>query len=184
MMRVLFTAVVVWCVGPLFVGSQGPPSFAPVTELNADETFNSATLTAVERKQILDQVEATSFDIPDSWDKELRVRRISLGQTDGLIVRGTQLLCGGTGNCQTWIFRWSSRQWLNMFARQAPIASKVAFEQRASSGVRNLLVSANISAAEATRILFVFDGKMYRQTECYDVANDGTDERVKTVPCR
>jgi len=43
-------------------------------------------VTAAERKQIIDQVENTSFDAPDSWDTELRVRRISLGQADGLII--------------------------------------------------------------------------------------------------
>src|SRR5262249_37615621 len=74
-------------------------------DLSLDETFLAAKLDAVERKQIIDQVEKTSFDVPDSWESELRVRRVSLGEAEGLIVRGTQLLCGGTGNCETWVFR-------------------------------------------------------------------------------
>jgi hypothetical protein len=53
-------------------------------DLSADETFLAARLTAAERKQIIDQVENTSFDAPDSWDTELRVRRISLGRADAL----------------------------------------------------------------------------------------------------
>ena len=32
-----------------------------------------------------------------SWESELRVRHISLGEAEGLVVRGTQLLCWGNG---------------------------------------------------------------------------------------
>lgn len=108
-------------------------------DLSANETFLAAKLTAAEQIQIVDQVENSSFDVPDSWETELRVRRISLGESDGLIVRGTQLLCGGTGNCQTWLFRRSSGKWLNMFDQKAPIASGFGFEQEATRASRTFL---------------------------------------------
>lgn len=153
-------------------------------DLSADETFSADKLTAAEQKQIIDQVENTSFDAPDSWDTELRVRRISLGQADGLIIRGTRLLCGGTGNCETWVFRRSSGKWLNLFEQEAPIVSGFEFEQEANGGIRNFLVSANTSATEETRTLFKFDGKAYRKSECYEVWVDGAAERVEKVPCK
>jgi hypothetical protein len=137
-------------------------------DLSANETFVAAKLTEAEQKEIVDQVENTSFDVPDSWETELRVRRVSLGESDGLIVRGTQLLCGGTGNCQTWVFRRSPGKWLNMFEQQAPIVSGFGFEQEGSWGIKNFLVSANSSAAKESRILFKFDGKVYRQSQCYE----------------
>src|SRR6185437_8702566 len=114
-------------------------------DLSANETFRAAKLTAAEQEQIINQVENSSFDVSDSWETELRVRRISLGQANGLIIRGTRLLCGGTGNCETWVFRQSSEKWLNMFEQQAPIVSALGFEQEASGGIKNLLVSANTS---------------------------------------
>lgn len=154
-------------------------------DLSADETFLAAKLTPTEQKQIIDQVESTSFDVPDSWGKELRVRRISMGGSDGLLVRGTQLLCGGTGNCETWVFRRSQGKWLNLIGEEAPIVSGFGFEQEASRGIKNFLVSANSSATKGSRILFKFDGKVYRQSECYEVSIDhaGAD-RIEKVPCK
>jgi hypothetical protein len=154
-------------------------------DLGDNETFLAAKLTAAERKQIIDQVEKTSFDVPDSWESELRVRRVSLGEPDGLVIRGTQMLCGGTGNCETWIFRRSQGNWFNLFEQEAPIVSGFGFEQEATGGIKNLFVSANSSAAKESRILFKFDGNFYRQSECYEVSvNGAAPEKIKKVPCK
>src|SRR5882724_6976050 len=96
-------------------GSRSPQKIDWLKDLSANETFPAAKLTAAEQKEIIDQVESTSFDAPDSWETELRVRRVSLGESDGLVIRGTHLLCGGTGNCETWVFRNSQGKWLNLF---------------------------------------------------------------------
>src|SRR5207245_11550014 len=58
-------------------------------DLNDKETFSAARLSRAEEKQILEQVANTSFDSPDSWRSELRVRRLSLGQSEGLVIRAT-----------------------------------------------------------------------------------------------
>ena len=155
-----------------------------LNDLNARETFPAAGLSAAEQTEIIGQVRDTSFDDPDSWESELRVRRISLGEADGLIVRGTRLLCGGTGNCETWVFRHSSGKWLNLFGQEAPIVSGFGFAQEVAGGIKNLLVSANSSAANESRILFKFDGKVYRQNECYEVWVDGAAENIEKVPCK
>ena len=170
--------------------ASSPPSSLPqsidlLKDLNDHETFLAAKLTETERKQIIDQVENTSFDAPDSWATELRVRRVSLGESDGLIIRGTWLLCGGAGNCETWVFRCTPGKWLNMFELEAPIVSGFAFEQKASGGIKNFLVSANSSAAKESRILFKFDGKVYRQSECYDVSIHGASaNKIEKVLCK
>jgi hypothetical protein len=154
-------------------------------ELSDDETFLAAKLTEAEQKQIIDQVEKTSFDAPDSWESELRVRRVSLGESEGLLIRGTRLLCGGTGNCESWVFRRSQRNWINLFDQEAPIASGFAFEDEATGGIKNFLVSANSSTAKESRILFRFDGKFYRQNECYDVSvNAPGADQIQKVPCK
>ena len=174
----------------LSISESAPATGAPQTtdwlkDMSANETFLAAKLTAAEQKQIIDQVGNTSFDAPDSWEAELRVRRVSLGELDGLIIRGTQLLCGGTGNCETWVFRRSPGKWLNMFEREAPIASGFGFEPQASGGIKNFVVSANSSASKESRTLFEFDGKVYRQSECYEVSVDGAAaEKIEKVPCK
>ena len=154
-------------------------------DLTASETFLSASLTPTEQKQILEQVEKTSFDVPDSWESELHVRRVSLGDADGLVIRGTQLLCGGTGNCQTWVFRRSQGNWFNLFGQEAPIISGFGFEGESSQGIRNFFASANSSAAEESRTLYKFDGKFYRPSACFDVfVNANGTAKTETVRCK
>jgi uncharacterized protein YecT (DUF1311 family) len=170
---------------PSAAASNLPRNINWLKDLSDNETFLAAKLSAAERKEIIDQVEKTSFDVPDSWESELRVRRVSLGEAEGLILRGTKLLCGGTGNCETWVFRRSQGNWFNLFAQEAPVVSGVAFEQEATGGIKNLLVSANSSAARESRVLFRFDGKFYRQSECFDISlNGSTPEGVEKVPCK
>jgi hypothetical protein len=153
--------------------------------MSDNETFFGAKLTAAERKEIIDQVEKTSFDVPESWDSELRVHRVSLGETDGLLIRGTQMLCGATGNCERWIFRWSRGIWFNLFEHEAPIISGFGFEQEATGGVKNLFVSENSSAAKESRVLLKFHGKFYRPSECYDISDSGTAaEKAERVSCK
>lgn len=137
------------------------------------ETFEAAKLPSAEADAIFKQVEQTSFDYPESWRLELRVRRISLGDAAGLVVQGTRLLCGGTGNCQTWVFRRSNGRWISMFQRQAPIISSFGFADRSSHGIKDLATLAHASADSSAYSVFAFDGKFYRAAHCYEVSGAG-----------
>jgi hypothetical protein len=112
------------------------------------EVFQSAKLPSAEIDGILGQIEKTSFDYPNSWQAELRVRQTSLGDADGLVVETTKLLCGGTGNCQTWVFRRSNERW-SMFQHQAPITSAFGFSDERSRAIRILATFAHVSAADS-----------------------------------
>lgn len=164
-----------------------PEGIEYLKEWKPAETLAAAKLTAAEKDQIIRQLEQTSFDVPDSWESELRVRRVSLGEAGGLVVRGANLLCGGTGNCETWVFRRVDEKWLNMFEREAPIVSVIGFDRAAASGIKNLLVSANSSAAKESWILWKFDGKFYRASACYDgsLNGDGSGKKkIEKVACK
>ena len=65
--------------------------------LGTADTFAAAKLTKKEVTQLVPVLEQLAYDIPDSWKTELRARRIDLGNTEGLVFEGTNLLCGGTG---------------------------------------------------------------------------------------
>jgi len=153
-----------------------------LTRVGSQDTFASAGLTLADQQQILQQVENTSFDIPDSWLAELRVGRISLGTSAGLMVRGTQLLCGGTGNCQTWLFRRVNGRWLNMFAGQAPVVSRAGLV-RQKAGVRSLITTAHLSAERDQWTQYRFDGRVYRRTECDQVDGRTLGHRAERVVC-
>ncbi|HKW55223.1 MAG TPA: hypothetical protein VJO12_16140 [Stellaceae bacterium] len=49
--------------------------FAAIPPLTDKDSIAAAKLSPTEIKEILDQVEQTSFDTPDSWQTELRDRR-------------------------------------------------------------------------------------------------------------
>ena len=71
-----------------------------------------------------------------------------------------------------------------MFERDAPVVSGFGFEQEASQGIKNLLVSENSSAAAESRTLFRFDGKVYRESQCYEVSIDNGSEKIEKVSCK
>src|SRR5207248_6428917 len=101
----------------------GSPTFSHTQALGPKDTFAAAKLSAKESREIVQGVEQSAYDTPDSWNKELRVRRVELGAAPGIVVQGSNLLCGATGNCQTWIFRKIADKWVSMFAsEQAPVA--------------------------------------------------------------
>src|ERR1043165_9624335 len=91
--------------------------------LSSRDTFQAAALPPAEVKQVVEQVEDSAYDVADDWESELRVRRVDLRASPGLILQGSKLLCGATGNCQTWVFRKAHNKWVVMFAKDdVPIA--------------------------------------------------------------
>src|SRR5689334_12765514 len=50
-----------------------------MTQLQEGDTFRSARLTPSEKEQVFAEIAGISFDTPDSWESELRVRRVILG---------------------------------------------------------------------------------------------------------
>ena len=144
----------------------------------------AAGLPPAEAKQLLDQVEQTSFDTPDSWQAELRLRRLPIGGGGGLVVRGTALLCGGTGNCETWLFRRSNGAWATMFDGEAPVISSFGFGRHISHEIPDLIATAPLSASTSTYLVYVFDGRVYRADTCYEVEVDGAKRSAKKVACK
>jgi hypothetical protein len=128
-----------------------------------DDSFAAAKLSPAESRQILEGVEQSAYDTPDSWQTELRLRRVDLGGSPGIVVQGSSLLCGGTGNCQTWVFRKADGRWMSMMpGDQAPLASGFAFSKNLTHGIRDFSTTANSSATDSKRTTFKFDGRFYR----------------------
>jgi hypothetical protein len=144
--------------------------------LKRTEMLQQSELSISEVKQVLAQVEDTAYDIPESWEKELRVRRVSLASSDGLVLQGTSLLCGATGNCQTWIFRRIGTRWVCLFSSQAPVADGFGFEQQAGYGIRRLVLSSHMSADETDYSVFTYDGRAYSLSQCYRTIRGRTEQ--------
>lgn len=144
---------------PLFASA----AIAQMQSLTPKDTFAAAKLSPKEVHEIEQGVELSAFDTPDSWTRELRVRRIDLGAAPGLLVQGSSLLCGGTGNCQMWVFRKLNGRWLSLFGTQeAPLAESFQLGPGISNGVKNLTIVANTSAEAGKRVTYKFDGKLHR----------------------
>jgi hypothetical protein len=150
---VLFN-VILFCAGQ---------ALAEMQSLGPKDTFVAARLSATEAHEIITGVEPSAYDTPDSWRKELRVRRVDLGGSPGMVVQGTHLLCGGTGNCQIWVFRKAGGKWVSMFgSEQAPIAEGFQLGPAVTHGAKDLTIVANSSAEAGERVTYKFDGSLYR----------------------
>ncbi len=144
----------------------GGTALSQLQTVGPHETFAVAKLSPKDIHEIIEGVQDTAFDVPDSWEKELRVRRVDLGGSrPGLVVRGTQLLCGATGNCQLWIFRRVDNKWMSLFGdHNAPVVESFQLGPSITHGIKDLTVVANLSAGVAKRVRYTFDGKSYRAT--------------------
>ncbi len=122
-------------------------------------------LSAEERRQVLDAVARGAFDTPESWDEELLAARVDLGASPGIILRGTKLLCGGTGNCQLFVIRKANGTWISLFAdEQAPLAESFELGPGVTLGIKDLTVVTNSSAEASQRVTYRFDRQVYRRT--------------------
>lgn len=132
--------------------------------LTAKDTWAAAKFSATEIQQITAAVEDSAFDTPDSWEQELRVRRVNLGATEsGIIAQGTKLLCGGTGNCQIFVLRKTNGKWVSLFGtEQAPVAEGFQLGPAVTHGIKDLIIVANSSAQSSARSTYKFDGTVYR----------------------
>jgi hypothetical protein len=145
----------------LFVSMAWPQMQA----LAPGDTFAAAKLSAEDIRAIIAGVQQSAFDTPDSWEKELRVRRVDLGAGPGLVLRGTNLLCGATGNCQTWVFRSVNSRWASLFPDEAPLAESFQLGPGVTRGMKDFTIMANVSAESGSRIVYKYDGSVYRATK-------------------
>ena len=134
--------------------------------LGPKDTFAAARLSEIDIKQIVAGAEASAYDTPDSWCAELLIRRIDLAGTPGLVVQGSKLLCGATGNCQTWVFRKTGDQWKSLFGGdEAPVVEGFRFGPVSTHRIPDLTVWSNTSAEARQKATYKFDGEQYRRVQ-------------------
>jgi hypothetical protein len=137
-------------------------SFASSKTLGTADTFAAARFTEKEITQLIPVLEELAYDIPDSWNSELRAKRIDLGNSPGVVLEGTNLLCGATGNCQIFVFRKVKDRWISLFQGEAPIGDAFTFGPGTRNGIKDLSVRSNESADTAATVTYRFDGQFYR----------------------
>ena len=117
-------------------------------------------------RQIMRDIEATAYDTPKSWDKELRAETMRLGNAHALIVKGSDMLCGATANCQVWVFRKSDRGWRLLIDRkEALIADGLSFGPKKTRGIQDMHVTTNSSVSSQSSYTCKFDGAVYRAAD-------------------
>ena len=160
--RILYIA---WLL-PL-AASAAPIDFKPFPLPSNADTFVLSGLRSAARREILENVALTAYDRPGSWDAELRVRHERVGAWHVAVVRGTSLLCGATGNCQTWVFRLDGKHWNNVIAAgQAPIVDGLSLTRAGRGKPWHLVTRARISAQESQFAEYRFDGRSFERTRC------------------
>jgi hypothetical protein len=138
-------------------------ALAQMESLGPKDPLAAAHVSAKEIREIIAGVKKSAYDIPKSWSTELRLRRVDLGNGPGIVVQGTSLLCGGTGNCQIWVFRKANVNWVSMFANdQTILAEGFNFGPAVTHHIKDLTIVTNLSADESKRVTYKFDGSLYR----------------------
>lgn len=139
------------------------PAFSQADSLGPKDTFAAAKLSPKEMREIISGVEKSAYDTPDSWGNELRAKRVELGDSPGVVLQGTNLLCGGTGNCQLFVFRKANDKWVSLIGGdQAPLAESFQLGPTVTRGIKDLTVVTNTSAVTSQRVSYKFDGKIYQ----------------------
>jgi len=139
------------------------PGLRQQQSLGSNDTFAAAGLTSTEVQEIVAGLERSAYDAPESWSAELRAKRVDLGGSRGIILQATKLLCGGTGNCQLFVFRQERGHWRSLFENeQAPIAESFQFGPAIAHGIKDLTVVTRMSAVDGQRVTYTFDGSVYR----------------------
>jgi hypothetical protein len=140
-----------------------PMALGQMESLGPKESLAAATLPAREIREIVAGVQKSAYDIPKSWSAELRLRQIDLGNGPGIVVQGTSLLCGGTGNCQIWVFRKANTNWVPLFANDhAAIAEGFNFGPTITHHIKDLTIVTNLSAEDSKQVTYKFDGRLYQ----------------------
>jgi len=139
------------------------PTYAQMQSLTAKDTWAAAKFSPQEIQQITAAVEDSAFDTPNSWEQELRVRRVDLGAAPGIVAQGTSLLCGGTGNCQIFVLQKTNGKWVSLFKADAPIGDSFELGPSLTRGIKDLTVTMNASAAKSGHTVYKFDGQFYQK---------------------
>src|SRR3974390_2160219 len=112
-----------WSVGGLILCwalLAAPPIKARESHPSSTDTLSGANLPKDAIQQILKEIEASAYDTPKSWEAELRIEHLQLGDAPALVVKGSDLLCGATANCQVWVFRRSAGGWGSLIYPEPP----------------------------------------------------------------
>jgi hypothetical protein len=138
-------------------------ALAQMESLGPKDSLSVASVTTKEIHEIIAGVKKSAYDAPKSWITELRLRRVDLGNGPGIVVQGTSLLCGGTGNCQIWVFRKANAHWVSLFANDhAVLAEGFNFGPSAKHHIKDLTIITNSSAESSKQVTYKFDGRLYR----------------------
>jgi hypothetical protein len=138
-------------------------ALAQMESLGTKDSLAAANLSTKETREIAAGVKESAYDTPKSWKKELRFRRFDLGNGPGIVVQGTSLLCGGTGNCQIWVFHKPNTNWVSLFAKdKAVLAEGFNFGPFVTHHIKDLTIETNSSVEESRRVTYKFDGRLYQ----------------------
>jgi hypothetical protein len=113
-------------------------------------------------------------DMPAAKDmeEELIATHLDFGEgaENGLVVQGSEKLCGATGNCQMWFFRKVAEKWLLIGIGgndDETSASMFAAVPPKHGGLFEVILGSHLSSSEAAFGLFWFDGMNFVEHGTY-----------------
>ena len=102
--------------------------------------------------------------------------------SDGInefIVRGnSSLLCGGTGNCQTWIYKKSGSSYKKLLETSGEY---LLIKKTSTNSYKDIFVKDHDSAYSSYQMTFKFDRNKYKESKCLYVEDLLTNQKYITT---
>ena len=109
----------------------------------------------------------------------IRIARAALraNAPEQLLVQASDAChCGGTGNCGFWVVERRGKGFRVLL--ETEMVQEFSLEQSRSNGYRDIMTSSHGSATLQGLVLYKFDGKQYRTSDCasveYPIKDDGS----------
>ena len=139
-------------------------SSAACAESRARATVPSQIIAQISRDTMLPETVDTARDSLSTYLVAVPLE-LNRDDTPELIVRGTRMMCGATGNCPVWIFRRSEGGFERLL--YATTVQTIVAQSTVTRGYRDVLTSGHGSATESEYTLYQFDGRVYRAIRCW-----------------
>lgn len=112
----------------------------------------------------------------------IRIAETKLSEqgTDLLVQASDNCHCGGTGNCSFWVLHQKPDGFETLLATD--MVQQFSVEKTRSGGYKDLMTASHGSVFLQGLVLYQFDGKQYRATQCATAEYRQEDDRVSDKP--
>jgi hypothetical protein len=134
-------------------------------ELGWKQSIRASKLRSAKREALIEAI-SRQRRIKNVLDTRIEEIDLNVDGTAEVVAQVTdEELCGATGNCPLWVFRWSHQQYILLLEGEA---QTFTVQSSKTKGFRDLVLGLHMSASRSELTEYKFDGAAYRKSGCYE----------------